>query len=214
MCDMMDSSSSHSVPPAERTPRFAERLMVQFDLLGHELEQFEVLRRVRRWCKRRIGWSVPLLVAGGGLLSLLALFLFIGLGAPLLCNIVGTVLPAVETLKLLEPGRRSPHLVVQWFSYWCVFGLFAVLESTVTISRVIPPYYSFKLGFLLFCFLPPSNMGAKFLYDQTARLSAGNGGNGGAAATSSGADGASPPPIAERAAVAVAAPGDVATVHG
>ena len=148
------------------------RVATQVDLLGNELESVSVLRRARRWCKQRLGRSVPLVVAGLALLTALTLFFFTGLGAPLLCNVAGTVFPAVESLKLFDRRRASssPHAATQWLSYWAIFGSFAVFESVVGLSGRVAPYYCFKLGVLLFCFLPPSNMGAKFLYDQSVFL--------------------------------------------
>ena len=151
------------------------RVATQVDLLGNELESVEVLRRARRWCKQQLGRSVPLVVAGLAFLSALGLALFKGYGAPLLCNIAGTVFPAVESLKLIDRkrARRSPHAATQWLSYWTIFGSFTVFESIVGLSggaAGAAPYYCFKIGILLFCFLPPSHMGAKFLYDQSVLI--------------------------------------------
>ena len=102
------------------------------------------------------------LVAGGG--SLFVLMIFFGVGAAMLCTMVGFVYPAFQTLKCIEDKNKGDD--VQWLVYWVIFSLFGILESFANFLLYwIPFYYAFKLAFLLWAFLPQTK-GAKFLYDS------------------------------------------------
>eukprot|EP00940_MAST-03C_sp_MAST-3C-sp2_P001512 g1512.t1 len=111
--------------------------------------------------------GVSKVVIAGCLLALSSLFLFFGLGANLLCNLVGFVYPAYESFKAIESRNREDN--VQWLIYWVVFGCFHIAESGIEILLAwFPFYYAFKLGFLIYCFLP-STRGAQFVYGNVIK---------------------------------------------
>ena len=92
-------------------------------------------------------------------------------GAPALVNCVSVAYPLVESHRLLAVhahGSRSAvqSLATQWLSYWVLFGFFAVVETfPAALLWVIPSYYAWKLGFVLFLVSPYSGMGAARLFE-------------------------------------------------
>jgi hypothetical protein len=82
--------------------------------------------------------------------------------------------PLLESQKLLQllgggDGVASRELLrslaKQWLTYWVLFGLFVVLETfSGVLLWLIPSYYAWKLGFLLFLISPHSEMGATQLF--------------------------------------------------
>tara|TARA_B110000208_G_C11774948_1_gene431659 strand:- start:48 stop:2366 length:2319 start_codon:yes stop_codon:yes gene_type:complete len=107
------------------------------------------------------------IVLGGGVVY--AFF-----GAPAVVTCVGVVHPLLESQKLLQllgggDGVASRELLrslaKQWLTYWVLFGLFVVLETfSGVLLWLIPSYYAWKLGFLLFLISPHSEMGATQLF--------------------------------------------------
>jgi receptor expression-enhancing protein 5/6 len=74
-----------------------------------------------------------------------------------LCNIAG-IYPALQTFK-----ARETNDLEQWLSYWMIFVSINVLQRNTYAFAWIPMFDGFKLGFLLFCFLPHTR-GAEFVY--------------------------------------------------
>jgi receptor expression-enhancing protein 5/6 len=90
--------------------------------------------------------------------------IFFGIGAGVLCSVVGFVYPAFKSLQSIENKNRGDD--VQWLVYWVIFSFFAVIEAFADFLLYwIPFYYAFKLAFLLWSMLPQTK-GAKFLYDS------------------------------------------------
>lgn len=90
--------------------------------------------------------------------------IFFGVGAGVLCSVVGFGYPAFKSLESIENKNRGDD--VQWLVYWVIFSFFAVLEAfDGFLLYWIPFYYAFKLAFLLWAMLPQTK-GAKFLYDS------------------------------------------------
>jgi receptor expression-enhancing protein 5/6 len=99
---------------------------------------------------------------GGGLLFII--LIFFGVGAGVLCTVVGFVYPAFKSFEAIETKQKGDD--VQWLVYWVVFSFFAIIESFIDFLLYwIPFYYAFKLAFLLWAMLPQTK-GAKFLYDS------------------------------------------------
>jgi len=97
-----------------------------------------------------------------GILSVLVLWLAIGWGAQLLCNMIGFVYPAYRSIKALETANKDDG--AQWLIYWVVFACFSVLEffSDILMGWV-PFYWLTKCLFLVWC-MGPLN-GSKLIYD-------------------------------------------------
>jgi len=99
-----------------------------------------------------VGCSVSLLV------------IFFGVGAGVLCSIVGFVYPAFKSFEAIENKTRGDD--TQWLVYWVIFAFFSIIEVFIDFLLYwIPFYYAFKLAFLLWAMLPQTK-GAKFLYDN------------------------------------------------
>ena len=91
--------------------------------------------------------------------------IFFGLSTGTICDIVGFLYPAIQSLRAIE-RKSHGNEVTQWLIYWVVYSLFSIIEVFITsLLYWIPFYYSFKLAFLLWAMLPQTR-GAKFLYDS------------------------------------------------
>jgi receptor expression-enhancing protein 5/6 len=90
--------------------------------------------------------------------------IFFGVGAGVLCSLVGFVFPAFKSFEAIEHKSKGDD--IQWLVYWVVFAFFSVIETFRDFLLYwIPFYYAFKLAFLLWAMLPQTK-GAKFLYDS------------------------------------------------
>lgn len=83
---------------------------------------------------------------------ILALAFLAGIGAVVMCNIIGFIFPAIKSIKAIETHASTE--VTQWLVYWVVYASFSVIEIFAdTLTYWIPFYYRFKLGFLLWAML-------------------------------------------------------------
>jgi receptor expression-enhancing protein 5/6 len=74
--------------------------------------------------EKHIGISKLFLALGVGFIYFF--FIFLNYGGQILCNLVGFIFPAYESIRALEtPGTADD---TQWLTYWVVFSFFNILE--------------------------------------------------------------------------------------
>lgn len=97
-----------------------------------------------------------------GIIALLTVFVFFGIGADIICNIVGFVYPMISTIKSIESNEDATF----WLTYWVVFGFFGMMDTVIDIVLYwIPFFYAIKLVFLVWC-MHPQSRGAEQVYKR------------------------------------------------
>jgi receptor expression-enhancing protein 5/6 len=135
-----------------------DKVQVYMDKWAKDLDKFPVLQKAQE----ATGVEKLYLVAAGS--AVLLLLLLVGFGAGLICNLVGFAYPAYASFKAVESDNKKDD--VQWLTYWVVYACFNIVEVfSDFLLYWIPFYYAFKLGFLLWLFMP-STQGALFLYNH------------------------------------------------
>lgn len=120
------------------------------------------------WCKKMeatIGINrkwVALAIIVASFLGLL-----IGYASQLICNVIGFIYPAYESIKAIETANSKDD--TKWLTYWVVYSAFILIEFfSDYLLHWIPFYFFLKVGLLIWC-MHPSYNGTTFIYNTVIR---------------------------------------------
>ncbi|KAK4105054.1 hypothetical protein N658DRAFT_443114 [Parathielavia hyrcaniae] len=123
-----------------------DRFQHAISVVDRELSKYPVLNNLEKQT------SIPKAYAAIGVASLYFFLIVFNLGAQLLTNLAGYILPGYYSVAALFSANKVDD--TQWLTYWVVFSSFTVLESLVSPIYWFPFYYTFKVIFLLWLALP------------------------------------------------------------
>ncbi|XP_055937466.1 receptor expression-enhancing protein 5-like [Argiope bruennichi] len=99
---------------------------------------------------------------------ILAAMIIIGYGAQIICNGIGFAYPAYASILAIESRNKDDDTC--WLTYWVVFAGLSLIEFfSDFILALIPFYWMLKCMFLIWCFMPFSLNGSKFIYNRFIR---------------------------------------------
>jgi len=103
-----------------------------------------------------------------GFLILLSLLgIVIGYASQLICNVIGFLYPAYESIISIESKDKKDD--VRWLVYWVVYSTFCIAEYfSDWLLFWVPFYYFYKSGLLIWCMHPNYN-GSMFIYSHLIR---------------------------------------------
>jgi hypothetical protein len=124
-----------------------------------ELENYEILASLETYTGVR---KLDILAWTGAALSL---SFALGFGARHWCGVVAFMYPVHATLVLLSSKEKTRGNVARWMMYWLIVSFLHIMEDFLggTLLRIVPFYYAFKFGFVLWC-QSPQKKGSLYAY--------------------------------------------------
>lgn len=103
-----------------------------------------------------------------GAVVVLGLYLILGVGQQLVCNIIGFVYPAYCSMKALESPNKDDD--TKWLTYWVTFATFTIIEFfSDYIVGWFPFYWLAKCLFYVWLMAPSEYNGSLMLYRKVIR---------------------------------------------
>lgn len=103
-----------------------------------------------------------------GAVTVLTIYLVVGIGQQLVCNIFGFVYPAYCSMKALESPKKTDD--TKWLTYWVVFAVFTVVEFFADLIVFwFPLYWLVKCLLYVWLMAPIQNNGSVILYERFIR---------------------------------------------